>query len=1131
MGPAGKWSSRVEISSASIAAIQPSARLLVKDTKTNTTFLVDTGACISVIPPRKEDLTQVEDINLTAANGSRIATYGERLLTLDFGLHQPLQWVFTIAEVQQPILGADFLAHYNIIVNMANKTLSHHTNSVSATLHHPTEHATRISSTQNNITRPYADLLQQYPAITAEEPAPTDTHKIVHHIITTGPPTHSKVRKLGPIHYHAAKEEFQKMIDTGIVRPSSSPWASPLHLVPKKPNAIRPVGDYRALNRVTKKDSYSLPLLQSFSQQLHGKQIFSKVDLRSAYHQIPINPDDIEKTAVITPFGLFEFTKMNFGLSGASQTFQRFIDTVTRKTETQCPDGTNKEVNLFAYIDDILVASETEEEHLQDLEALFKRLAAHGLKLNQEKCDFGKTELTFLGHRINSEGITPLPEKVEAISKMSRPTTYKSLRRFTGMVNFYHRFIPNAAEKLAPLHSLHSGNHQKRKNALIKWNEEANTAFQAAKDALVNATRLYYPKPNAETCIAADASNIAVGAVLQNKIDDKWRPIAFFSRKLTPAERKYSTFGRELLAAYLAVRHFRHMIEGTYFHLATDHKPLVGAMHKAAVREIPRETRHLNFISIFTNDIRHIAGEDNTVADALSRGEEDQHDADDDAHPFCFAILCDSETEKLQQEQECDTELQDILANKSTTTSTLTLQKVDGVHCHILNGIARPFIPKSMRRSFFQRVHELSHPGVRTTQKQLTERYVWPHMNKDIRAWTTQCIPCQRAKIHRHNKAPIQSIPTTGGKFSQVHLDLVGPLPINKGQRYLMTAVDRYTRWPEAIPIPNATAETVADAFITHWISRYGVPESITTDRGAQFESHLWRQLTNLLGATKVRTTSYHPQSNGIVERFHRQLKASLKAQPDPEQWVNRLPFTLLGVRTALKPDIGYSSAEMLYGSNLRLPGDLLVKNTQPCTPDLTQYTDRLKETMRRVAPAQSRNRTQTKSYMDPKLETATHVFVRIDAVRTPLQAPYQGPFQILEKRAKFFKININGRIDNVSVDRLKAAHVDEQFLTIHRPRVTMVPHTTAAPRPISRVAHTTETAHQVNRAQPNTTPMTASSPKQPHKSPTHKPTTQNTPKPKVAQPKSKHKVRFNTTTETKCTKSGRIVKRPIRYN
>jgi cleavage and polyadenylation specificity factor subunit 1 len=501
------------------------------------------------------------------------------------------------------------------------------------------------------------------------------------------------------------------------------------------------------------------------------------------------------------------------------------------------------------------------------------------------------------------------------------------------------------------------------------------------------------------------------------------------------------------------------------------------------------------------------------VADALSRAEEDQpfNDAADEKHALCFAVLSDSQRDVILREQEQDPELRDILDGKTNTS--LQLQLVDGVYCHILEDIARPFIPASMRREYFNRVHSLSHPGVRTTQKQLTERFVWPAMGKQIKEWTSQCLACQRTKVTRHNKAPFQSIPTTGGKFSQVHLDLVGPLPSNKGLRYILTAVDRFTRWPEAIPLPDATASTVADAFIGHWISRFGVPDSITTDRGPQFESHLWLKLTQILGATKIATTAYHPQANGLVERLHRRIKASLKAQPEPHHWVDRLPFTMLGIRTALKPDVGYSAAEILYGVNLRIPGDLLTKNTQTCPQDLTQYTDRLKETMRQVAPAQSRAHRGNNSYLDPKLEVATHVFIRTDAVKSPLQPTYRGPFPVVEKRAKYYKVEANGKVDSVSIDRLKAAHLDEEFLRIHD---TRPPAVYKASTPATPIATPT----------PSPTPT-------PTPSPTPTPTPSPTPTPPPRPPrtvKPKKTLTFGSHNEFKCSRSGRVYKTPARY-
>ena len=331
----------------------------------------------------------------------------------------------------------------------------------------------------------------------------------------------------------------------------------------------------------------------------------------------------------------------------------------------------------------------------------------------------------------------------------------------------------------------------------------------------------------------------------------------------------------------------------------------------------------------------------------------------------------------------------------------------DPLYCDTSTGHQRPLVPESWRRTVFDSLHGLSHPGIRATQKLITSRFVWPGINTDVRRWTRACIQCQRAKIQRHTTSPLSTFPKPDARFSVIHIDLVGPLPPSKGYAYLLTCVDRFTRWPEAIPLTDITAESVAKAFISGWISRFGVPSNIITDRGRQFESQLWNSLTKLLGTKRSRTSAYHPQCNGMVERFHRHLKSALKTQPTPDAWMDTLPLILLGIRTALKEDISSTAAEMVYGTTIRLAGEF-IDPTPTSLPDSSEFINQLRAHMRTLTPTSSRS-TLRPSFIPATLVTSTHVFVRRDGVRKPLQPPYDGPYAVVKKTDKHFTFSING--------------------------------------------------------------------------------------------------------------------------
>ena len=755
--------------------------------------------------------------------------------------------------------------------------------------------------------------------------------------------------------------EVKDMLEADVIRPSSSPWASPIVIVTKKDGTNRFCVDFRKVNNVLKQNSYPLPNIDDMLLRLGKAKYFTCLDLKSGYWQIEIREEDKEKTAFICHEGLFEFNKMPFGLASAPSVFSALMDKVLA--------GATK--YAMCYIDDIIVFSETFEEHMAHLEDVLNRLEKAGLKIKVSKCDFLMPKVKYLGHVISAEGISPDPDKTHVIENLNIPTTVKGVRSIIGMASYYRRFIKNFAQIAKPLTQL------TKKNQPFIWTDQCTRAFETLKTCLTQAPILAYPDTSQAYCLYTDASNGAVGAVLAQDHDGQECVIQYLSHQLNACQQKWPTIEQEAYAIVYAVNKLRHLLYGSKFVIHCDHKPLktlfTSEMKNARVQ------RWAISLSEYGGDIEYQTGK-TQKADMLSRVkfnpengtfdinsikmvrkpdileplinmiEVDMVDSDEPQEIGAPEFLDDNEEivldkgetllktgmppiSTLQQGDESLKEIFQGIERKEKKYNDFALY--NGILYHIANPVKydpetrlQLVIPTDLREGTLIEMHDnFSHMGIDKTHHLLRSKYYWPGMYKDVVQHLDECDKCRVRKI-REQRAPMQEAYIPQYPFECVGIDTVGPLPESEyGNCQIIVMVDLFSGWPEAFAVSNKDAETVAQLLFEEIIARHGCPRSITSDNGKEYCNNLVEKLTKNLNIHHIRTSPYHPQANGKTERFNRFLKDAMskRIQENQRDWDSHLSAILMAYRMAVHDSTGFSPFFLVYGRDPVLPLDTLL--------------------------------------------------------------------------------------------------------------------------------------------------------------------------------------------------------------
>ena len=842
----------------------------------------------------------------------------------------------------------------------------------------------------------------------------------------------SPMYSLSPLELTTLRDFIDKHLSIGLIRPTNSPHGAPVLFIKKKDGSLRLCVDYRALNSITKKDRYPLPLTADLLDAPRRARVYTKIDLRTAYHLLRVAEGDEWKTAFRTRYGSYEWLVVVEGLTNAPAAFQHFMNDIFSDM---------LDVSVIVYLDDILIYSDNIEEHKKHVREVLRRLRKHGLYAKPEKCSFHSDSVDYLGFILSPEGLTMDEAKVKVIQEWPEPRRVKDVQSFLGFANFYRRFIDNYAKIVIPLTRL------TRKSIPFQFSDQAREAFNNLKKAFTSAPILSHWIPEAPIIVETDASDYAVAAILSNvNSDQEVHPVAFYSRSLSTAELNYDTHDKELLAIFSAFKVWRHYLEGppAPVDVVTDHKNLE---YFSTTRMLTRrQARWSEYLSQFNFIIRFRPGKLGAKPDALTRrwdvypkeGDSDYASVNPQnfrpvftqeqlasslrastlAEPVIRAAIVMDEVQLFKDIKSAYPD--DSLATQKLTEvnsgnpdSRWSINS-DGLLCKD----ERIYVPDAndLRLRVLQYKHDhilAGHFGQNKTIALIRRQFVWPGLRTFVISFCKSCTNCARAKTPRHKPyGTLQQLPIPEQPWNSISMDFIEQLPESAGYTAILVIVDRLTKQTIFIPTYDTiTSPQLAELFVLHVFSKHGVPSHVTSDRGSEFVSHFFRSLAKALDMRLHFTSGYHPEGDGQTERMNQTLEQYLRIYCNYQQdnWSSLLPLAEFAYNNAPNATTGISPffANKGYHPNITVhpERDLTSNRARDFAVDLDQLHQELRE---HIAAAQQRYQgpADARRTPPPEFKIGQQVLVRAEFLRTTrpskkLSNKYDGPYEIIAKPGK----------------------------------------------------------------------------------------------------------------------------------